>query len=446
MKKLDRRTFLRGFGGVALSLPILEAMGCASGASAPTAKEDGTTGVTVTGLDGAPKRLVIYTTSYGTVRSNWQPQGTETSFTLSPILAPLTPFKSKLLVLDGIDNKSAIVSPVGLNAHHKSWENLMCGRGMAPPPYGPGGISFDQAIANVVGAKTKLKSLQVATATGRSPSAAGLRQPLPAEPDPAQVFARLFGDYADPVQRRSVLDGVKGDYDRLLTKVSGQDKLKLEQHLASIREVEVGLQSVAQPDAACVKPTAPKSLDGAALVAPENAQAIEKLHLDLVTLALACDLTRVVTKSWGQKAFPWLGFADEYHPLSHDETPAGIAKLTKIYTYFAQQIAYLLGKMSAIKEGSGTMLDNSVVLWMTEMSRGYVHDFVNVPFVIAGSGGGYFKTGRYVDYGHTEAFDQVGAGTRPHNDLLVSVSNAMGLPIKTFGDPAFCTGPLPRLT
>ena len=109
--------------------------------------------------------------------------------------------------------------------------------------------------------------------------------------------------------------------------------------------------------------------------------------------------------------------------------------MTDINVWFAEQLAYLLAEMDKIPEGNGSMLDNSVVMWCNELAYGAAHDHINVPFLLAGSCGGYFDTGRFVQYG--------GAN---HNDLLVSLCNAMGLPDQTFGNPAYCNGPLPNLT
>lgn len=157
-------------------------------------------------------------------------------------------------------------------------------------------------------------------------------------------------------------------------------------------------------------------------------------------MALACDLTRVATLQWersvGDVRFTWLGADRGHHSLSHDPDSMAdsVEMLTKINTWYAEQLAYLMTRMASIKEGTGTMLDNTVIFWCNELSRGNAHSHPDMPFLLAGGVGGALKTGRFLRYGST--------ATVPHNNLLVSLMNTMGLPDQTFGDPKYCTGPL----
>jgi hypothetical protein len=180
--------------------------------------------------------------------------------------------------------------------------------------------------------------------------------------------------------------------------------------------------------------------------APANMPAIGKLQMDLAAAALACDLTRVLSLQWtyaeSNQSFPHLGFTDFHHVMSHagDSDAAAQEKLTKINVWYAEQFAYLLGKLASYPEEGGTLLDNTAVLWCNEVGKGNNHAHRDLPFLLAGSCGGYFRTGRFVDY------MAGGAAGHPHNNLLVSLAQAMGLPDTTFGDPAYSTGPLPGLT
>jgi uncharacterized protein DUF1552 len=206
-----------------------------------------------------------------------------------------------------------------------------------------------------------------------------------------------------------------------------------------VRDLEARLAANVSVGSSCVKPAAP-TID---FKANDNFPAIGKAQMDLLVMALACDLTRVATIQWersvGDVRFTWLGATRGHHTISHDADTVtdSVEMLTKINVWYSQQLAYLLGKMASIKEGAGTMLDNTLVFWCNELSRGNVHSHPDMPFVLAGGAGGALKTGRWLVYPK--------ATSVPHNNLLVSIMNVMGLPDTTFGNPAFCTGPLSNL-
>jgi len=160
-----------------------------------------------------------------------------------------------------------------------------------------------------------------------------------------------------------------------------------------------------------------------------------------MVMAMACDLTRVGTLQWthsvGGQLFSWLGATRGHHDMSHDPDSNVESKemLTKINVWFAEQLAALIAAMKQVPEEGGTLFDNTVILWVNELSRGNAHSHPDMPFVLAGGAGGRIKTGRYLKY----------AGTVPHNNLLVSLLNAFGSDVRTFGNPAYCTGPLAGL-
>ena len=274
----------------------------------------------------------------------------------------------------------------------------------------------------------------------------GANQPLPPENDPNAVFARVFGDInADPValarrrkRRQSVLDLVTDEYAALIPKLDAFDRQKLEQHLTALREVEgrLAIDTSAVTDY-CVVP----SINGLPPhMAPQNYEATGKAQIDLAVAALACDLTRVATlqfsHSVSQHVFNNLGISSAHHDLSHepDNNPEAQEALIKINTFYAEQYAYLIDKMRSVSEGDGTMLDNSVVVWVNELSKGNSHSRDEVPYVMAGSCGGYFTTGRHVEFVLT-----------PHNDLLLTLMHAMGVEADSFGDRGYSHGPLTRL-
>jgi hypothetical protein len=176
--------------------------------------------------------------------------------------------------------------------------------------------------------------------------------------------------------------------------------------------------------------------------AMESYPRVGRLQTDLMLLAQLCGMTRVSTFMWANadswQYYPWIGVNEEHHELSHagDDDAAANEKLVKINAWHSEQVKYVLDQLELAKEVDGSsMLDNTLLLWGNELGAGNSHTYKDIPWVLAGGAGGYFKMGRYVKYPDL-----------PHNDLLVSVCNAMGLDdVTTFGIPGVCTGPLPRL-
>lgn len=154
-------------------------------------------------------------------------------------------------------------------------------------------------------------------------------------------------------------------------------------------------------------------------------------------MALQCDLTRVASLQWsnsvGQIRHTWQGISGAHHDMSHegDSHSAAQESLTKINVWYAEQLAYLLGKLAATPEGNGTMLDNTAVLWCNELSKGNSHTHNPMMYVLAGGAGGAIPTGRSLSFPNGRV-----------NNLLVSLCNAFGDPLNTFGNPAYCSGPL----
>lgn len=452
---LSRRAFLRGAGGVAVSLPLLQAMGCSRGEkSLVVGKEQ-------LNAEGIPKRIIILFSANGTLHDRWAPTGGETDFALSEILAPLERHKGDIVILDGVDMQSAYNGPG--DGHQKGMGHLLTGTelqegdlfeggGNAGKVGWGGGISVDQEIANHIGNATKFKSLQFGVQNGNPTvwsrmSYSGPGTALPPEDDPREALSRIFGDIGeDPfgiqervAKRQTVLDAVQEDYKRLNAKLGGEDRQRLEVHLEAIREIERGLGLGADIGGACEKPTISAPGD---VYANDNYPVVSKIQMDLLVMALACDLTRVASLQFSRSVsnvrMTWLDnpVPDGHHSLSHAGDSDGVAmdKIARINVWYAEQFAYLLDRLKAVPEGDGTMLDNTVVVWGNELGRGNSHTRNNIPFVLAGRAGGALQTGRYLK------FDDV-----PHNNLHVSLLNMMGVDTNTFGNPAYCTGPLSGL-
>jgi hypothetical protein len=184
------------------------------------------------------------------------------------------------------------------------------------------------------------------------------------------------------------------------------------------------------------------SLDGGIdAAANDSFPHVGQMQMDLLVMALACDLTRVASLQWSRAAsqvrFSWLDITAAHHDLSHrgDSDTAAIDMLTRINRWYAEQLAYLIGRMKQIPEGDGTLFDNTLILWCNELAKGNTHSRVDAPYVLAGRAGGSLATGRYL------RFD----GDVPHNNLLLSLVHAMGQDDGSFGKPEWCTGPLTGL-
>jgi hypothetical protein len=447
---LSRRTFLAGAGAGAVALPFIDVL---------KGKADTT----------APKRFIAMMTPNGTIADEWVPTGGETTFVLKRILEPLEPFRDKLLILDGMDMRI----PGATGGHQAGPGALLTGQGLQEGDFcggnncaersgWPAGHSIDQEIARTLDGVTPFSSLElgVRIRSGdqrRHISYRAINDPLPHIDNPYDVFDRVFGAVTgstDPMmlenlrrREQSVLDAVRGDLGQLRRALGNEHGERLDAHMESLRDVERRLS--ARIDAAlmaCEPPMLGERIDH---TAEANFPLVGQMQLDLITAAIACDRTRVVTLVWsgetsGQR-FPWLDLpevADEngnpttaHHAYSHVSDRAR-EQLVEINRWYSQQLAYLLQKLDSIPEpsGEGTLLDNTVVFLGNGLSNGDTHSRNDMKFVVAGGAGGFFRTGRYLRL----------AG-RHHNDLLVSFANAMGLPITTFGNAAYCDGPLTEI-
>lgn len=446
--RLSRRAVLRGAGSIAIALPWLEIMTTERTSQAATAVTP-------------PARFLSVYTPGGTVLDKWRPSGTETDFTLGPILQPLAPLKDRILVLDGIDMKSAH------GEQHQS--GMIAWLTGTKQPQGAGQFatapSIDQVLAPQLSVGKKLPSLEVAVRWGTGKSR-GLVSPMnivsysadspvaPIQPrlDPRSIWQELFGAIDTENAKRatwdkSMLDAVGRRYVALAQRLGKEDKARLEQHLEGIRQLEKNLADVSPT---CAAPTLVDTSDydpAAGLRSddigvnrePATDAAIPKvgkLMMDMLVMAMACDLTAVGTMQWSDSeakfTFPWLNLLQTqayyrndggYHP----------AELTTIFTWFSEQHAYLLRKMAETDMGGHSLLDESVVFFGSQIQAPATHAKTDMPFLLAGGGG--LRTGRWVQYPHVS-----------HNDLLIALLNLFGNQYMSFGDPAYCTGPLANLT
>jgi hypothetical protein len=412
------------------------------------------------------RRFIGIFSANGTVAREFFPPATagEEPLALGRILLPLEAHRDKLLVLKGIHMNSTIEDELGVPSDNKPGGPHMKGpgamltggsleQGSFTGAGGPAGyadrISVDQYIAGRLGNETKFASLEFGVRVeGQEPlrviSYHGANQPALTLDDPFKMYARLFSDVGlseaeltHSIQAsRSVLDFLKADIQALAPRLANEDRTRLDAHLSGLRNVEQRLSGAAN---ACAPLTLPAQFDVRAI---ENFEQTGRLQTDLMVLAHACDLTRVSTLMWANadswQYFPFVGVNEEHHELSHssDDDEASVEKLIAINTWHAEQTAYLLSQLAAAENGDDTsLLDDALVLWGNELGAGNTHSHRDIPWLLAGGAGGYFRMGRSLQY-----------PDRPHNDLLVSVCNAMGLEdVTTFGIPGVCTGPLAEL-
>jgi hypothetical protein len=455
----QRRAFLAGLGATALApfIPLLNASGQEA---------------------SFPKRLILFYTPHGTIMDQWLPMGTETDFTLGPLLAPLAPFQKKINVLAGVG-----MHDEGVGAPHtKGLPLLWTGSNLLQDMTftradGTGGkyfgwnssASVDQVIAKSIGGMTAHPSLEFGvrcdgaftgqpSTVGSQPATrmiyADAKQPLPPEVDPWAAFTRLFGGHTDAVglERKSALDLIQAELGDLGTRVAKEDQAKIAAHLDAIRATELQLAKAAS---ACNGPVLQAQVDPNQ---QSNTPLIFDSQLDLLTSVLSCDVTRVASLQYtigdiDNTVYSWLGISNAFHDMTHapDNDATSRASLLKIYTWFAQRFAYLLAKLDSIPEGNGTLLDNCLVVWGSEIGKGNTHALAPTPFITAGGAGGAVKTGRFLRYS-TAAPADYGASQAAfpessyHNRLLVSICHAMGVSdVNTFGNTDKGSGPLDQL-
>ena len=454
----SRRSLLKGVGAAALTMPLLESLGCTgenrSGNALATAKQ----------ALRFPKRIIFFYTPNGNL---FLP---DTMSFAGTVLEPLTPYKEKAVLIKGLDLSA---NDFGPGEPHQQGMALLTGRHLNTGTQVGGdgtvsgwaaGISVDQLIGDTIGQASRFKTLNVgvqSTQYGGTEvrtvlSYAGNDRPIANETSPYALYNRLFSQLGADLnlinlernRRHSVLSFVKARYAALNSKVSVQDRQKLEQHLDSVNDIDRRLDNPSGiAGGFCSQPNIGTTLN---LTDPANYGLIGTAQMDLVSMALACDLTRVVTLQWSastnNRPYPFLSYddgtglkpiVDDEHILGHQPNTDVHAwgKLAVIRRWYMSQLAYLLGKLDAVKEGDGTMLDNTVVVWCSEITAGNTHSHHDAPFMLFGGAGGAWRTNRLLTF----------TAEVPHNNLLVSLINGMGIEATTFGDPAHCTGPLAGL-
>jgi hypothetical protein len=410
-----------------------------------------------------PKRFVVWFTPSGTIPEQFFPTGGETNFTLGRILKPIenAGLRSKMLVLAGI-NLGAQDKGQGSGDGHRTGMGLMLtARGLLPGDV-PSGISIDQFVANQISAGTARKSLELGIKVGQNDSVsfrmcwAGAMQPIPPENDPQAAFHKVFDGFTGTAppgerrmsgKRRSVIDSIQSDFAGMESRLGADDRTRLAGFKEGIHGIEQRLGAVRTT---CAAP----NIGGVSYLGDNAASQgivdqIGEAHIQTAVMAMACDLTRVVSFQWGSgpsdMQLPMLKddngglvipAGQDHHSISHLENdPVYREKLTRVNEWYAARFVSLVSQMDAIKESNGkTLLDNSIVLWVNEISEGNSHGRDNMPYVIMGSGSGALRTGRSLKFNGD-----------PHNKLFTSIANALDINVTSFGDPDY-SGALTGLT
>jgi uncharacterized protein DUF1552 len=428
-KAIPRRTFLRGLGAT-LALPLLDGMVPAFGS-------------TVDATSSALRAAYIYLPN-GILRDTWLPAEDGSDFKLTPDLQEVAQFRDQMVVLSGLDGGSEFVgghsrgSAMWLTGvdPKKSMNDLLCG------------TSVDQVLASEFGKQTQLSSLELCmedaaeiagqaqggynaaytnTIAWRTPTT-----PLPMEYSPRAVFERLFGDgdSTDPAARkaqiqknRSILDFVTADATRLMSGLDRSDRSKVNEYLDAVRDVESRLQR-AEERAAMPLPKMDRPLG-----IPDY-EDHAKLMFDLLALSFQTDITRVGTfmlaREYSEIVYSNLGITEPHHPLTHHRgIPERMEQVRKIDIYHAKLFGYFLDRLRNTKDGNGSLLDHSMIIYGAGMGDGDIHNQWNLPIALFGGGGGKIKKGSlHITYPK---------GT-PFCNLHVAMLNMAGIPTQKFGN------------
>lgn len=398
---LSRRTFLRG-AGATLALPLLDAMIPAMTAQAATPA-------------ASIKRLGYVFMPMGCDQTRWTPPGKDTLTELSPILRPLAQIRDHVSVLTNMELQNAY--PGTHSSSNAAFLSCARAKHTESSDYFLG-TTVDQIAARQLGKATARPSLELAMDMQQNVgqcdngyacvyqnnlSWSSPTTPLPAEAHPRLVFESLFGDGGSPADRQaalkrraSLLDFVKDDLSRLSSTLGPADRTRVTEYLDAVRDVETRIQK-AERD---VKENPLRDLDRPMGV-PASYADHARLMFDLQVLAFQGDVTRVITfqlaRETSNRTYPEIGVPDPHHPLTHHgNDPAKIARMAKINEFHVSLFAEFVAKLKAVREGDGTLLDHSLLLYGSGMGNPNVHDHTNLPVLVAG--GGRFRGGRHLRF------------------------------------------------
>jgi hypothetical protein len=434
--RITRRAILRG-AGVTLALPWLESFDS-------FASKASTTGAATGASAGAfPKRFGVVFLGCGVNENHWGSEGSGSEMKLGKSLSPLEPLKSKINVIHGLFNKGA----TGLGIHPPQTGNLLTGATLTRGAALHSGISVDQMIARRTGEETLQPSLVLACEqpiTGFHESNFSLaysshiswqspESPVPNELYPSLAFDMLFENRGSLINL-SILDRVKDRAERLSRKISASDNARLDEFMTSVREVEQRVDGMRKAkekadDLARRQSRPVWTMERPANGLPEDLREHARLMLDLIAIAFGTDKTRVATllisRDLSAMYYPFLDVKQAHHGASHYNNNDEYERITR---WHVSQFAYLASKLDSMPEGGGTVLDNSCLMFISNLWIGRSHNNSRLPLVLAGGLGGTLQTGRTLDY--LKAGDE----KRKVCSLYLSLMDRMGIKSDRFGD------------
>jgi hypothetical protein len=432
-KALPRRTFLRGMGSATIALPFLDAMTPAFAAA---------------GTGTPPVRMAFFYVPNGMVMDGWNPTYEGKFQELPRALKPLEPFKDDILQIGNLTHNAGRALLDGAGDHGRCCGSYLTGIQVKKSLTEiRAGVSFDQLVANEIGKQTRFPSLELGMEDARQAGDCDSgyacaytnnlawrseSQPLPPVLDPRAFFERMFGT-GQPMTpeertrrsmyRRSILDFVTDHTHKLESTLGPSDRRKLDEYLSAIREVERQIER-AEHDNSQIDPHMDKPYG-----IPADFSEHFKLMSNMIAIAFQADQTRVVTflmtREGTSRPYRELDIPDGHHPLTHHRNiPELMEKVRKINEYHVRQFAGFIEKMKSTQEGSGSLLDNCMIVYGAGLNDGNTHLHEDLPTLIAGRGGNYIKTGRRM----------VVRRETPMCNLFLTMMDRMGVHVDKFGD------------
>ena len=429
---IPRRALLRGLGAT-VALPFLDAMVPALSAASSTSPV---------------RRLGFVYIPNGAMMDQWTPAAEGTAFEFQPILAPLAPFRDRVVVVSNLASRPAEAAQGEGSGDHARASAVWLSGVHPNRTEGPdmrGGKTIDQMAADVLGQNSQLRSLELAVEDFSTAGSCDIgyscayvntlswrtsTNPLPMQTNPRVVFEQLFGEPGSADERRrqlkadkSILDAIVGEIGRLQNRLGVADRRRVTQYLDGVREIERRIQKIEeQSEAHVALPELPPGV-------PDLYEDHVKLMYDLQALAFQADITRVSTfmmsREASQRTYNQIGIPDPHHSISHHgNDPEKIGKVAKINTYHVSLFAYYLDRLRSIPDGDGSLLDHSLILYGGCMSNPNLHSHSPLPAVLAGGAAGHLKGGRHLRY----------PAETPMAGLLVSLLEKVNVEVDRIGD------------
>ena len=420
---IGRRTFIRSTG-VSLALPWLNIFA------------DDSRGKS--GMAQPPRRMICICAPLGLHPDNFFPEQSGQDYELSPYLDVLREFRDEFTVISGLAHAG-----MGSSFAHQASASFLTGAPGAGRPGFRNTISLDQFAAEQIGAQTRFPSLALSGEGSGGLSWTRTGALIAADNSPSRVFARLFldgnaSDVQEQIRRledgRSILDDVRDQARSIRRGLGNDDRDKLDEYLTSVREVEKRVESMRKQkdvadDAAKAKSRPALAMERPANGLPSDLRDHAKLMSDIIAIAFQTDKTRVasllISRDLSAMYYPFLDVKEGHHAASHNNTSEGYERIARFHV---SQFAYLASKLDGMKEGNGTVLDNTCLMFLSNLWIGRKHDNTRLPVVLAGGLGGTLKTGRALNY------LQAGSDNRKMCSLYLSLMDRFGIQLNQFGD------------